>query len=97
MPRWAARADANQQEIIDGLRDYGCSVVSLHRVGGGVGDLLVGIRRVNLLMEVKNPDTRGELNKKQTKFFDEWRGQKAVVWDLFDAIKVIEDETEVYK
>lgn len=42
--RHAARTDRNQAEIVKALRAAGCSVQCLHAVGGGVPDLLVGLR-----------------------------------------------------
>lgn len=49
------RADGNQQEIVQALRDTGHSVVVLSQVGNGCPDLLVGRAGVMLLMEVKIP------------------------------------------
>ena len=73
----AAATDANQKEIVKVLRSAGCSVVSLHRVGDGVPDLLVGRGGRNFLLEVK-VDGRG-LNDKQKDWHRAWGGQRAVV------------------
>lgn len=73
----AARTDANQKEIVAVLRAAGCSVVSLHRVGDGVPDLLVGRAGRNYLLECKIPG-RG-LNDKQQEWHRAWAGQRAVV------------------
>lgn len=54
--RTIARTDANHQEIVDAIRGLGFSVHSLHQVGGGVPDIVVGARGVNLFMEIKTPD-----------------------------------------
>lgn len=40
--RRAARLDRNQPEIVEALRNAGCTVQSLAAVGCGVTDLLVG-------------------------------------------------------
>ena len=53
--RRAARIDENQPEIIHALRKAGAAVTPLHRVGGGVSDLLVSWRQRWFLLEVKNP------------------------------------------
>ena len=83
-PSWAARADKNQQEIVDGLRAAGRTVVSLHRVGGGVPDLLVGFRGHNYLLEVKTAS--GKLTQKQIEFITDWRGQMKTVRTIGEAI-----------
>ncbi len=90
MPRWNARADKNQQEIMRALREVGASVVSLHRVGQGVPDLLVGYRGQNFLLEVKNPGGKGRrLTEKEAEFIKTWRGQVAVVASPEEALKTI--------
>jgi len=50
-----------------------------------VVDALEGIQGLtmlsgaNLLLEVKNPDTRGKLNARQRRWHEAWRGQRGVV------------------
>ena len=83
----AKRTDANQQEIIDALRQLGVSVQSLHAVGSGVPDLLAGYRGRNYLLEVKMPD--GKLNDKQAEWHTDWRGDTYVVRTVEDAIHVV--------
>lgn len=83
----AARTDANQAEIVAALRAAGCSVVSLHRVGDGVPDLLVGRASRNWLLEVKVPG-RG-LNDKQKDWHRAWAGQRAVVTTVEGALQVV--------
>lgn len=83
----ASRTDANQLAIVKALRAIGCSVVSLHRVGAGVPDLLVGKDGRNLLMEIKVPG--GKLNPKQKQWHLSWAGQRAVVRTEEEAIAVV--------
>ena len=87
----AAKVDANQSAIVSQLREIGCTVQDLSRVGGGVPDLLVGFRGVNLLMEVKT--AKGKLNPRQVDWHGEWRGDAVVVRDFDDALRVIEGVT----
>jgi hypothetical protein len=47
--------DANHQTIFRAFDRAGASVVSLHTLGGGVPDLLVGFAGVERLVEVKLP------------------------------------------
>lgn len=82
------KSDANQQAIIDELRQYpGISVRSIHRHGDGIPDLLVGFRRRTYLYEIK--DEGGELNENERKFFRTWSGHVTIarcVEDILDDI-----------
>ena len=93
MSAYARRSDKNQQEIIDALRGVGASVTSIHRVGHGIPDLLVGYRGVTYLMEVKGKD--GKLTDDEQKWHDEWRGQVAVVRNAREAIQTIDPDVEL--
>lgn len=81
------RTDENQQSIVKALRGIGCAVVSLHTVGKGVPDLLVGFRNINILIEVKT--ATGKLTNEQVKFHADWRGQIAVVRTPIEAIELV--------
>ena len=91
MPRYDAKSDANQSDIVESLRTIGATVESLHRVGAGCPDLLVGFRGVNVLMEVKTD--KGKLRETQVAWHDEWRGQVAIVRNADDAFLVLEQVT----
>lgn len=83
--RRAAKSDRNQAEIVDALRKAGVSVQSLHRVGGGVPDLMCAReRRDAVLMEVKRPG--GKLNELQKKWRYLWRGHIHVVTTPLEAL-----------
>jgi hypothetical protein len=73
----AKKSDKNQPRLIEFLRSLGCSVVSLHAVGGGVPDLLIGYEGKNYLIEVKNQN--GRLNARQKKWHLEWKGQVVIL------------------
>lgn len=82
MGRLAARTDRTQRAIVDRLRREGASVCSLHRVGHGVPDLLVGIRGETHLAEVKDgarAPSRRTLTPDQVRFIEGWRGSPVVV------------------
>jgi hypothetical protein len=83
--RTAARKDANQKEIVKGLRRIGASVEVINKKG--FTDLVVGWRKVNYLMEVKTDE--GNLTEDQEKWHAEWKGQKAIVRNLGQAYAVI--------
>ena len=87
-PRWAAKADANQHAIMKALRWKGATVHTLHRVGQGCPDLLVGYRGINLLMEVKS-DT-GKLTTDEGRWHRRWKGQVCIVRSTDDALDVLD-------
>lgn len=74
--RFAARVDANQDQIVSALRAAG-AIVRIVTQGNGLPDLLVGYRGHTILMEVKDgkkPPSARKLTEAEQKFFDEWRG-----------------------
>ena len=52
------RVALDQPALVALLRDAGCSVQCLHSVGQGCPDLVVGVRGVNYMLEVKAPASR---------------------------------------
>lgn len=88
-----ASTDANQRVIVNTFRAFGWSVQSLDNVGGGVPDLLIGGvldgRHVNLLVEIKNPKTRGKMRPTQVRWHGNWRGQVCVVTSTDEAMRLI--------
>lgn len=92
MSRRAARVDANHAEVVKALRKAGCSVASLASVGAGIPDLVVGIRGVNLLLEIKDgskPPSARQLTDDEKAFMTAWRGQYAVVESAEQAVGVV--------
>lgn len=90
--RRAAKIDANHTEIVSAFRKFGCSVLSLHTVGGGCPDLAVGKCRKTVLVEVKDgnkPPSARSLTKDERKFHDEWLGSLFVVENLSDVIALV--------
>ena len=84
---YARRSDTNQEPIVAILRQVGASVESLHRVGRGVPDLLIGFRGQNYLLEVKTED--GELNRDQQTWHQAWNGQAVTVRTADEALRAI--------
>jgi hypothetical protein len=90
--RRAARTDANQQEIVKGLRQLGCTVLDLSAVGCGCPDILVGRAGHNWLFEIKDgskPPSARKLTMPEQAFFAMWRGNVQVVKSLDEAIDAI--------
>ena len=90
--RRAAKIDACQPEIVKALRSAGVSVQPLHTVGKGCPDLLVGVRGMNLLMEVKDgslPPSRRCKTPDQETWHADWRGQVCVVESVEQALNAV--------
>jgi hypothetical protein len=88
---YARRADANQPDIVSCLRKLGFAVVSLHRVGEGVFDLLVAKHGLNLLVEVKDGvkvPSRREYTDKQRRFNFAWSGMHCVATCNADCLRI---------
>lgn len=74
--------DANHQAIRAGLEAVGATVDPKCP-----GDLLVGFRGVNYLLEVKT--VKGKLRASQERFRAAWKGQYAVVRTMDEALRSI--------
>ena len=67
--RYAARVDANQQQIVSALRSAGAYVWVI----GLPVDILVGYNNHTYLVEIKD-GSKKRLTKLQQDFFDNWTG-----------------------
>lgn len=88
----AKRVDSNQTLIVRACRKAGASVQVLSDVGKGCPDLLVGFRRANHLLEVKDPNqplSKRRLTPQEAIWHKLWEGQVEVVYTEFDALRVI--------
>ena len=86
------RTDANQREIVDGLRKRGATVQVLSSVGGGCPDILVGYYGRNYLLEIKDgkkPPSARELTPEEKDWHYCWQGRVSTVEDLDEAWAVI--------
>lgn len=91
--RRAAKVDSNQRPIVRALQEiFGPDCVfDLSAVGRGCPDIMVGLRGVNLLLEIKMD--KGKLTPDQQIFHRVWDGQIAVVRTVQDALDAIEKAT----
>jgi hypothetical protein len=91
--RRAAKVDANQQAVVDVLRQCGATVQSLAAIGKGCPDLLVGYNGQTYLMEVKDgtkPLSQIQLTEDQKKWHRKWTGKSlAIVYGPEGALKII--------
>ncbi|MDR2056586.1 MAG: hypothetical protein LBQ10_12085 [Desulfovibrio sp.] len=89
MPKYAAKTDRNQDEIVRALLRCGCDVHYIRRPV----DLLVGRAGKNYLLEIKVPKSKGEgggqLTPEQAQFFGIWRGQAAIVETPDEALRAV--------
>lgn len=83
----AQRTDHNQIEIMKALRILSATVQSLHIVGRGCPDLVIGYRGVNLLAEVKSE--KGRLTDLERKWFETWRGQVEIIRSVEEAAAIL--------
>lgn len=76
------RCDANQAKVIRELKQSGCSVVSISSLGGGVGDVLIGLGGFNYLAEIKDPmqiPSKRRLTPDEKQFHATWAGQICII------------------
>ena len=90
--RYANRIDANQNAIVDALRECGATVRIISQ-GAGIPDLLVGYNGYTILMELKDgskPPSARRLTEDEQKFFDEWRGgMLAIINSVEEALDLL--------
>ncbi|KKN74822.1 hypothetical protein LCGC14_0387150 [marine sediment metagenome] len=90
--RQAARVDDNQADIVQALEAAGATVLHLHQLGKGAPDILVGFRKVNHLMEIKDGDkspSRRVLTADELTWHSNWRGDVLIVTSADDALRKI--------
>lgn len=81
---YAKKTDANQAKIVKELRDLGYSVELDH------DDLLVAKDGRMVWVEVKNPDGRNRLQKKQKDLLENWPGPYLIARSTQDIVEWFE-------
>lgn len=82
--------DDNHNEIVDGLRQVGCKVLSLAAVGRGCPDILVYRVGKLILMEIKDekkPPSKRKLTPLQVEFHKHWPVH--IVTNLTEALAAV--------
>ena len=90
--RRAARTDANQNEIVQALRDVGASVAITSALGFGFPDIVAGYRGINYLIEIKDgakSPSKRKLTEDEQEWHDLWRGAVIVVNDVDEALRAV--------
>ena len=83
------RTDANQQEIMNALRDGGWVVWDSHTLGGGFPDCIAFKDGRTVLVECKMPGKK--LNRKEQEFFDKCPGAKVIIYHRDEALQKVEE------
>lgn len=89
----AKRIDVNQTEIVDALRDNGCSVAITSSLGNGFPDIVVAKDKRTVLMEIKDGEkcpSQQKLTIKEARFIEDWRGEVYIVKDVFEALEIMQ-------
>jgi hypothetical protein len=82
------RVDQNHAEIVRALRQVpGVTVHSLHEMGNGCPDLLVGYRGLTVLVEVKTE--KGKLNTMQEDWHRRWTGSPVIIIRSVDDVETL--------
>ena len=75
------RRDANHKEIVERLRELGCSVRDLSQVGDHLGDIEIGMMGYDFPAEIKSPGE--QLTHEQGEAHMAWRGATVVIfWSI---------------
>jgi hypothetical protein len=91
--RLRGRIDANQPAIVKALRQIGCGVASIAKVGrtGGIPDLIVASGGRTVLIEVKDPSkppSARKLTEDESSFHRAWPGEIFVVETPEQAVSI---------
>lgn len=90
MPKFAAKADANQPEITEAFRKLGCAVFPTHQIGRGFPDIFVRTPGPNpraFVVEIKDgakPPSARKLTPAEKLFHDMFSGVVEVVTSVED-------------
>jgi Holliday junction resolvase len=94
----AKRIDANQNEIVNQLRKIGASVFITSMVGKGFPDIVVGLRGINFLIELKDsskPNSAKKLTADEQAFFDTWQGTVYKCETFHEILQIISKQYKI--
>ena len=91
MPHYKAKVDANQPTIVKDLRNPNLglqlTVDTIHTLGQGRPDIMVGIFGFNYLIEIKGP--AGYLTNDERNWHQRWHGSVTVSLTASDVLKFV--------
>lgn len=85
LARFRNTRDSIEPDVVDALERIGAGYVRLNQAG--VGDLLIGFRGINFMVECKAP--KGKLTPAQQEFHMTWPGQIAVCRSVDEVLALI--------
>jgi Holliday junction resolvase len=89
MPKYNAKVDSNQSEIVKAFRNLGFSVFLTHTLGRGFPDIVASKQGLNFLIEIKDgslPPSKRKLTPAEQEFKDSWRGQYDIIESIDDVV-----------
>lgn len=89
LPKYAAKRDSNERDIINVYRTLHCSVNEISQEG--IPDLLVGRHGITCVVEVKAKD--GKYTPAQHEFNTSFKGYRRTVRTVQDAIDHVNEMT----
>lgn len=91
----AKRKDINQPELEVRLKKLGFSVTSLHALGKGIPDLLLGIMGINIVVEVKHDNA--ELTEPEKEWHRDWKGQVRIAQSAEEIVLYVANWSQTMK
>lgn len=89
----AKKVDDNQPQLVKQMRRIpGLTVFLTHTLGKGFGDAVLGFRKNNYIIEIKDPSkppSARKLTPDEEKFHEEWEGQITVVETIDDVLNLL--------
>ena len=88
----AKRIDTNQNQVVKNLRQLGISVAITSMLGKGFPDLVIGYKKRNYLIELKDgkkAKSQKKLTECEEEFFNAWKGQINVCENIDDILKLL--------
>jgi Holliday junction resolvase len=89
MPKYNAKVDSNQPEIVKAFRNLGFSVFLTHTLGRGFPDIVVGKQGRTFIIEIKDgakSESKRKLTPAEQEFKDNWRGQYDIIESIDDVV-----------
>lgn len=94
MPKYAARTDSNQKEIVNMYRRLGATVAPTHMVGSGFPDIVIGKYGLSDLVEIKDgskPPSAQKLTGDEQKFHRSWGGSVRIIRTVDDVMTHVQE------
>lgn len=91
LPKYNAKRDHNEAEIINAYKTLGCSVHTISQEG--VPDLLVGRQGITCVVEVKSES--GSYTPAQREFNQDFKGYRKTVRTIDDAVAHVNEMTMI--